>query len=330
MKRLALPALLLLLLVLPALASNKIVEERDPAEEARKKLIKKTAAAEPAQLPAAEVDSLARTLEKDRAETETWLKSSPTSYLAAIARRDFGNERTLTVGSDISNSVRIPDSTVTPHHLRVTVVGDSFRVDCPDTNSTFFLCGEQRRVAMVAPGPIGIGRYTLRLSHQRYPAIIVFDPQSPRFAEYKGLKWYPPAPKLRYVLPLIENPEPDTLLILSTHSNARRALRAGWFVFKVNGKKCVLEATRLLEPGVGESDVSVFFRDKTTGKQTYDVGRYVDPERLPDGRFMLDFNLAYNPACAVSPHYNCPIPTKENKLDVEIEAGEQRSDYKHK
>ena len=36
----------------------------------------------------------------------------------------------------------------------------------------------------------------------------------------------------------------------------------------------------------------------------------------------LDFNKAYNPYCAYSNDYNCPIPPKENRLAVAISAGE--------
>jgi uncharacterized protein (DUF1684 family) len=131
----------------------------------------------------------------------------------------------------------------------------------------------------------------------------------------------------RYELALTPNPQPDTVVILSTHSNARRAMRIGWFDFMVGKTACRLEATRLLEPGVGEKDFSVFFRDATTGKESYSVGRYVEPERQPDGRFVLDFNNAYNPACAVSDYYNCPIPTKANTLKVAIRAGEMDAHY---
>src|SRR5262249_8232643 len=144
MKRMVLPALLLLLVAAPALASNSIVEQHDPEEDARMKVVKKAPFFGPVPMTPAEADSVIKPLAKDRADPETWRKSAPTSYLAAIARRDFGDLRAITVGSDPSNTIRLADSTITPHHLRVSVVGDSFRVDCPDTNSTFYLRGEQR------------------------------------------------------------------------------------------------------------------------------------------------------------------------------------------
>ena len=90
---------------------------------------------------------------------------------------------------------------------------------------------------------------------------------------------------------------------------------------------CRLEANRLLEPGVGENDIAVFFRDRSTGTDTYPVGRYLDPVALGDGRYLLDFNLAYNPACAYSEHYNCPIPPRKNRLNVAVRAGEKDSHY---
>ena len=116
-------------------------------------------------------------------------------------------------------------------------------------------------------------------------------------------------------------------MVASTRGFQRRAVRAGWFDFMVGATRCRLEAHRLLEPGVGESDIAVFFRDATTGKETYAVGRYLDPVRLPDGRYVLDFNMAYNPACAYSEHYNCPIPPRANRLAVEVRAGEKDAHY---
>jgi hypothetical protein len=172
-----------------------------------------------------------------------------------------------------------------------------------------------------------VGRFILRLSHQRFPGIIVYDAASPRFREYKGLRYFPYDPAFRYILPLTANPKSDTTIILSTRGNRRKALRVGWFEFVVEGKSCRLEVSRLLEPGVGEKSYSIFFRDATSGVESYPMGRYVEAEELPDGRFLLDFNMTYNPACAFSDHYNCPIPPKENHLPARITAGEMNSHY---
>jgi len=67
------------------------------------------------------------------------------------------------------------------------------------------------------------------------------------------------------------------------------------------------------------------FKDKTNGGQTYGGGRYLDlaiPAQA--GEVLLDFNKAYNPYCAYSDGYQCPIPPQENHLPVEIPAGEKK------
>jgi uncharacterized protein (DUF1684 family) len=283
----------------------------------------------PSGMSAAEADTLLKYYAKDRAETEDWLKSAPTSYLATILRHDFGDRASLTVGSAPGNDVRIEDPGVRPRHLRVTVVGDSFRVETVDPKAHFSVKDVEMTSATLPPSGIKVGRYSLRLSHQRFPAIIVFDPQSPRYKLYKGMRFFPPDLSYHIVAALTPNPKPDTTIILSTRGNQRRAVRVGWFDFKVKGTPCRLEATRLLEPGVGENEFGLFFTDATTGKETYGVGRYLDAELRPDGRYVLDFNRCYDPACAYSEHYNCPIPPQENRLKVEICAGQMDAHYMH-
>lgn len=279
------------------------------------------APAKPVALTAAERDSLAKAVEKDRAETDEWLKSSATSYLATVVRVDFLERRSLVLGRDAGCDVRVDDPEMPAKALRATVVGDSFRVEALDPALVPVAGGQPVRDAMLPPSGLKLGRWSVRLSHQRYPAIIVFDPKSPRYADWKPMPWYPVDFAYRFVAPLTPNPKADTVIVLSTRGNERRAVRVGWFDLSVKGRRCRLEAHRLLEPGVDEKAISVFFRDALAGTETYDVGRYLDPEPLPDGRWLVDFNLAYNPACAWSDHYNCPIPSKANTLKFAIRAG---------
>ncbi|MGE3844066.1 MAG: DUF1684 domain-containing protein [Vicinamibacterales bacterium] len=283
--------------------------------------------ADPVLLSRAEAADVVRRIEQDRADTERWLRSEPTSYLATIARQNFEDKTTLRVGRAPDNDVRIDADGVAAHHLRVTVRGDRFAVAAVDAGATFSVKEQLMREALLEPSYIKVDRFLLRLSHQRFPAIIVFDPRSPRFKAYKGLRYYPPDLSFRFELPLTVNPKPERLTILSTQGTPRQAMRVGWFEFVVAGRPVRLEATRLLEPGVGENDLSVFFRDTTSGHETYTLGRYVDPTRTDRGTYILDFNAAYNPACAFSDHYNCPIPPRANTLSVAIRAGEQDSHY---
>lgn len=261
--------------------------------------------------------------ESARAEAKQWLTAAPTSYLAAILRVEFGASTSLVVGRAEDAQVRIDDPAIRPHHLRVTVEGDAFAVTALDAGATFSLKAGELRDAKVPPSGLRVGRFVVRLSHQGFPAIIVFDPQSPHFKDAPRPDWWPLDAKSRVLATLVKTEQPEEVVIQSTRGQPRRALRLGAFVFELAGQPLRLDANRLLEPGVGENAVSVFFRDATTGKGSYEVGRYIDPREQADGRWLLDFNSAYNPACAWSPHFNCPIPPRANTLKVAIEAGDR-------
>lgn len=72
------------------------------------------------------------------------------------------------------------------------------------------------------------------------------------------------------------------------------------------------------------------FADATSGRESYGAGRYLldtiksaDLGTAPDGRAVLDFNFAYNPSCAYSPRWTCPLAPASNRLPVPIRAGEK-------
>lgn len=70
-----------------------------------------------------------------------------------------------------------------------------------------------------------------------------------------------------------------------------------------------------------KDDLFLPFTDQTNGSKTYGGGRYIDL-KIPTGDTIeLDFNKAYNPFCAYSSGYSCPIPPKENDLALAVKAG---------
>jgi uncharacterized protein (DUF1684 family) len=66
-------------------------------------------------------------------------------------------------------------------------------------------------------------------------------------------------------------------------------------------------------------------RDRTSGKETYGGGRYLDaePSSVKEQQITLDFNTAYHPYCAYNEGFTCPIPPAENLIPVAIMAGEK-------
>ena len=96
--------------------------------------------------------------------------------------------------------------------------------------------------------------------------------------------------------------------------------------FELSGRPLQLTAyqnQRLLQSEVYDKYLFIPFKDLNSGKITYGGGRYLDID-IPDSNLvLLDFNQAYNPYCAYGSHWSCPIPPKENYLEVEINAGEK-------
>lgn len=74
------------------------------------------------------------------------------------------------------------------------------------------------------------------------------------------------------------------------------------------------------------------YKDVTNGDSTYGGGRYINifTTDIEDGKVELDFNKSYNPWCAYSDGYNCPIPPTENHLEIAIMAGEKNFGGKRK
>jgi len=68
------------------------------------------------------------------------------------------------------------------------------------------------------------------------------------------------------------------------------------------------------------------FTDETNNVETYGGGRYIDlsSKEISDNKIEVDFNKAYNPYCAYSDGYRCPVPPEENNLELAIKAGEKK------
>ncbi|MCH2223837.1 MAG: DUF1684 domain-containing protein [Crocinitomicaceae bacterium] len=102
--------------------------------------------------------------------------------------------------------------------------------------------------------------------------------------------------------------------------------RYGYITFIINGDTCILSAYKSL--GLKEKEYKNYlfvpFRDATSRNETYGGGRFLDFSKpKKGGNIFLDFNLAYNPYCAYSHRYSCPIPPEENTLSIPILAGER-------
>ncbi|MFC7068293.1 DUF1684 domain-containing protein [Halobaculum lipolyticum] len=151
-------------------------------------------------------------------------------------------------------------------------------------------------------------------------------PQTAR-SDFDGLRYFDPDPSYRFEATLHEHDDPERITVETTTDGAREYDTVGEFRIAVDGDDVTLQAFR--SPG-DDHRLWVPFRDATGGEETYPAGRYLDLEapddRTADGDWVLDFNEAYNPYCAYSAAYECPLVPVDNWLDVAIRAGERLPD----
>jgi len=143
-------------------------------------------------------------------------------------------------------------------------------------------------------------------------------------AAFAPLKYYEPTDEFIFKSKLYRNEKRDTIKILGTRGEERKAVIEGHVLLNYKGKDHKLNIYNSYSPK-GQTYYSIWFTDQTTGKETYPVGRYLDFKLNQDVEFVyeIDFNRAYNPYCAYSAKFTCPIPTKEDYIDFSIEAGEK-------
>ncbi|MGE5798329.1 MAG: DUF1684 domain-containing protein [Ignavibacteria bacterium] len=142
--------------------------------------------------------------------------------------------------------------------------------------------------------------------------------------DFEPLKYYDPDPQLVFKSRLFVYDKKDTVKVFGTKGEERTSVRFGFVKLNYKNKKYKLNVYKGTA-GDGDEYYSIWFTDNTTGNQTYGVGRYLDFELNPDSNFVytIDFNLTYNPYCAYSPKYSCAVPTKEDHIDLAVEAGEK-------
>ncbi|HXI91809.1 MAG TPA: DUF1684 domain-containing protein [Blastocatellia bacterium] len=149
----------------------------------------------------------------------------------------------------------------------------------------------------------------------------VKDKRNPARSRFAGLDYFPVDLKWRLDARFEPYDPPKIIPIVNVLGMVDSMTSTGALVFEVNGKSYRLDP--VLEKG--SKQLFIIFGDKTTGKETYGAGRYLyaDPAG-DDGKVVLDFNKAYNPPCAFTEFATCPLPPRQNRLAIRVEAGEKK------
>jgi len=143
--------------------------------------------------------------------------------------------------------------------------------------------------------------------------------------DFKELDFYVIDPSYKVRAKMVPLEEKKMIELPMTDGSMEKYLKHSFAEFDLNGKQQKL----LLLQSMKEMDKRNFFlafADETSGAETYGGGRYINLRQDGKNSITIDFNMAYNPYCAYNPDFACPLPPKENIMEIPIPVGEK--DYK--
>jgi uncharacterized protein (DUF1684 family) len=160
--------------------------------------------------------------------------------------------------------------------------------------------------------------------------IMLYNQKRADALNFKGVIYFPYDPSFRVTATFKPDPKLPPRVFRTSRGTDKQFFHAGDATFTLKGK------TFTLPFYAGDNDprkidtMSAFFMDNLTGTVTYGAGRYVDIEDFggfPPKTATIDFNDAYNPNCARSAFYTCPVAT--DAIAIAVEAGEKDPHHVH-
>lgn len=268
-----------------------------------------------------------------RENREKELRDDSHSRLALVHREYLGERKELTFGSSLQADIRLTGDDIAPRHAlldtsasppRVHEVAPNWRKD--PASATKFL---SMTLLESDPAVFRVGRYNIRYrldAPVRGDAIEIYDTEQESLKEFERLEFFEVDPAYRVEAELIPSADTERINLIDSHGSDRPYYIFGELRFTLQGEDLSLEVyTTTLDPAkIKKNGFMLIFADQTSGKETYDAARYLDIEGKTSGTIIVDFNLAYSPACNFSPIWTCPFPRSRNRLPVAIRAGEKK------
>ncbi len=141
---------------------------------------------------------------------------------------------------------------------------------------------------------------------------------------FESLDFYPIDRKYRVVAKFERVTDTAAFRMKTSTERAPFYAKYGKATFSLDGKEIQLFLYQSIKYRAMEkykNDLSLPFKDLTSGKTSYGGGRYIDLKIPAGDSIVIDFNKAYNPYCAYNHKYSCVIPPPENFIPLEIKAG---------
>jgi uncharacterized protein (DUF1684 family) len=261
-------------------------------------------------------------IQAGRNEKEAAIKSNDgfLSYIGSY-RLNEGENR---VGSGPVNEIRLPIDSA-PAQVGKFILTNGHVTFTSFVPGSVFLNGQAvstvELTANKSPRSVelSVGRLQLiyRLSADLHHRVFISDPQSPNFANFHGLDWYPIDAGWRIQGRFVPHQSPRSITYENALGGSNLANSPGNVVFTWNEREYRLEAQN------ENNGLVVVFSDETSGKSTYGGGRTLQVEKGDGDAVILDFNQAVNQPCAVNPYTACSLSPSQNRLAFEVTAGEK-------
>jgi Protein of unknown function (DUF1684) len=160
--------------------------------------------------------------------------------------------------------------------------------------------------------------------------IWVYNQKNPAAKAFTGLIYYPYDKSYVVTANFTPDPKRPARVFRTSRGTDKQFYHAGDATFMLKGKSLTLPFFTDSDDPADMKTLSAFFMDNLTGKETYGAGRYVDVDGFgpfPPKKVTIDFNYAYNPNCARSAFYTCPVAI--DNLALEIRVGEKDPHHAH-
>ena len=268
-----------------------------------------------------------RTIAQWRTQHETDLKAD-NGWLTVVGL-DWLKDGVNRVGSNPSYEVPLP--TGTPANLGVITVdkGKAHFTPAPGTGAT--INGQPARVLSqgvdlrpdtdASRDTVTVGRVNcFVILREDKLAVRVKDNDAATRKNFTGERWYPADPSWRIQADWVAWDKPHSLTFDTAVGVKETDQSPGYARFTRNGQEY------RLEPVTEDDHLFFVMRDLTSGKATYSASRFLYapmPKDGPHGKTVeLDFNKAKNPPCVYTDFATCPLPPPQNRLKLEVAAGE--------
>ena len=259
-------------------------------------------------------------VEKWRAEQEAELRADD-GWLT-LAGLFWLKEGSNSIGSDATGDVVLPEGSAPArlgvmelHDGRVTLrlTGDaSVTLNDKPVTTAALQSDEHQKPDVLRLGPLSF--YVIKRGAR--VGVRVKDLNSRSRREFTGRRWYPVSEQYRVTATFVAYDKPREMEIINKLGDQIKMMSPGYVRFRLNGNAYRFDALD------EEGKLFFVFADRTNGRTTYGAGRFLYADAAKGGKVVLDFNKAINPPCAFTPFATCPLPPRQNRLTIRIEAGE--------